>query len=313
MVTRSNEAKQWAAKINQTIATRSHDSLLTAQEYVDELKRSHPSFLNEATLAQAVRDVDAMQALYSRDSASVQDLLAKFADVEKRAGGVVAKSDASLDELSNAVTSLQQALGQATSIGDISWADSPDKKFAAGINQLQNLLAQAQSKESSAVRSEIDAISQKADAVFASNVSLSEKASALGTLDSRVKSFKDLTGLDEDTRNAVASLSQKLDQGLEQTGVARTMANELDNIRHNAISADDLKQVLSSFIQRLPTDPRTSDFTTAVGRLGRAKDVEAWRDISTTWGGQLIPANTGVAQNASSPSPTIFPPIRNPP
>ncbi len=237
-----------------------------------------------------------MQAEYDRDSAAIQGLMLKFDDAAKAANTVAQNKDTPLDQLLAVANSLDDTLKQSTAAGDLAWADSPDKKYAAAVTQLQGILASVRSRAATAVRAQVLADSAKVDAIGPTPPNMSEAGEQLSEIAAQLRNLTALMGLDDDTKAAVAALAQKVDERRQSLASASTIAGELDNIRQNSASPDDLKKALAGYIQRFPTDARVPEFTAAIDRLPLAKDAEAWHDMSTAWAGQFAPPNAAAAQ-----------------
>jgi hypothetical protein len=295
-VNRASAAKAWAQKIEGALATKSQENLQQAKEYVAEVRQTHPSFLSETSLAAAIRDTDARQGDYERDSSTIQGLLGKFDAAQSTASKALTNPNASLDQLLGAAGSVREALTQAQAAGDLSWADSADKKFATGSEKLQETMTTLQARAAVLVRAELENDTAAVAAIGPAPANMSEASDRLGTIADRLRTIGALGDLDESTKATVAALYKQVDQRRQSLNAASTIAGELDNIRQNATTADDLKKALTGYLQRFPNDSRTADFTTAIGRMGLAKDVEAWREMTASWAGQFAPANAGVAQ-----------------
>ena len=215
MITRASEAKQWAEKIESTLgpaSSKNLENLKLAQQYVDELRKNHPSFLSEGPLAAAVRDVSARQGDYDRDTSTVQSLLGKFDAAQKTADVSVANKSASLDQLMNAAGSIHDVLSQSQTAGDLSWADTPDKKFTTETAKLQETFAALQTRAAAIIRPELTATTARFDAIGPSPANMSEASDQLDTMGIRLRALAALPSLDDTSKGIAASLFRKVDQ-----------------------------------------------------------------------------------------------------
>jgi len=292
LYTQFTASSQWATRITRAVDDRDP---LKAAETVAEQERLAPQFNSDPRIIAAKKGFESLKLTHETDVNNAKTVIALFESLDNTYAPVAANLSASLDELLQAATSLQDGLSQGRAKGDLGWVDT-SKKIPTLDARLSGLLASLKTRATAVVKNRLDELNAEFDGLDLSPAQITANTQKLTLMGSTLRRLSDTTGIDEDTRIAATSLLDKIDKKRTDLGATRDISTALQTIRVSALSADDLKRALDDFILRFPAAPQTADFKIAAERLPAAKSVELWRSQVNAFGKRFHPPSQATAQ-----------------
>ncbi|HVT80442.1 MAG TPA: hypothetical protein VHM90_07280 [Phycisphaerae bacterium] len=299
---RGSRSNQWADHIQKALEQHSRQGLDQARQDVEKLQASNPGMLNEPKVAAAVAAYKAQQQQYDRDAERLPAEVKKIEMATQGATTVLAKGDASMDEIRAAAAGLDAAIGEGNTMAkDFAWVDS-DGKLKAALAGAQGVRNSLRDRVAAGVRKQMEEIDAALGAVVYNPTSpdlAAEAQRTLQSLDERAKALRAFPLLEGQTLAAVENLQGRIAQRRQSANASGNVAGELENIRTHATSAAELRVALNAFIQKFPSDIRTPEFKTALDALKPAETLENWQQLITGYRdprGSYAPSSSQDAQ-----------------
>jgi hypothetical protein len=299
LVSRGSKADEWARAIHNAVGMHSQEGLKQAQARIDELQKTNPGMLQEPKVAAAVSDYQALEAKYAGDVDTLKSEQLKLGASGKSAAGVLAKQDASMDEIRAAAGTLDGTINEAGVMAhDLAWADG-EVNVTASLAGAQAIRKTMEERVAGVAQNETRKIAAELEAIPANTSTPDAATQALNKLSGladRVNGVANMPLLDDATKGEVTQLAGRIAKRRQDAEAASGMADELQNVRTHTSSVEEIKGALEAFTKRFPSDSRSADFTAALDHISAAQAMDAWNQVVSGFKGGLAPSSLMDAQ-----------------